>query len=106
MAYRDSDGKITIDEAAAQTDINRAARAAEILRQASNTLKTVVSETSSFQGETANAIVEKAQELQTRVQMMISNLEETQSYTRKVVAHYQEVDRKAKEIIEKAGSQK
>ena len=99
MAYHDLSGKVMIDEAAAMADIQKAAQAVIILKEASNALKVVISESESFRGETAEALVEKASLLQNKVLKLIAQLEEMQSYTRKVIAHYQELDRKWRDII-------
>ena len=128
MAYHDLSGKVMIDEAAAMADVQKAGQAVVILREASNALKVVISESESFRGETAEALVEKASFsitgaskrekmifsilffakalvpiflifLQGKVLKLIAQLEEMQSYTRKVVAHYQELDRQWRDII-------
>lgn len=102
MAYQNSDGKIMIDEIAAQSDLNRLMRAADILRHVGQAFGVVISETGSFQGETAKAIMETAQSFQARAQQMVSALDESQAYIRRVVAYYREVDRKAREAISAA----
>ena len=99
MAYHDLNGKVMIDEAAAMADVQKAGQAVVILREASNALRVVISESESFRGETAEALVEKASLLQGKVLKLIAQLEEMQSYTRKVVAHYQELDRQWRDII-------
>ena len=99
MAYHDLNGKVMIDEAAAMADVQKAGQAVVILREASNALRVVISESESFRGETAEALVEKASLLQGKVLKLLAQLEEMQSYTRKVVAHYQELDRQWRDII-------
>jgi flagellar capping protein FliD len=99
MAYHDMNGNITIDEYAAQQDIRRMAEAARILNQAEQALNKVIAETSSFQGETANALVEKSTDLKNRVSSMISNLESAQTYTRQVIAKYQRLDQQWKAAL-------
>lgn len=100
MAFRDSSGAITIDEWAAQSDINKEAQAVGILWEAAQVLIAVEAEAGSYyQGETA-AIAEKAQALGLRVQNLIGALEETQDYTRRVVEHYRELDRRVREAIQ------
>lgn len=101
MAFRDSSGAITIDEWAAQADINKEAQAVGILREVAQVLIAVEAEAGSYyQGETAAAIAEKAQALGLRVQNLIGALEETQDYTRRVVEYYRELDRRVREAIQ------
>jgi len=99
VAYHNLDGVITIDEAAAQADIQKEAAAADILRQASATLGNVIAECSGWSGETVSAMSEKAAELQNQISALVSALEECQSYTRNVVEHYRELDLKWQAIM-------
>lgn len=50
MAYRDMNGKVMIDEAAAQADIRQERQAEQILRRAANALQAVQNESNSFRG--------------------------------------------------------
>lgn len=101
MAFVDWNGNITIDEAAAEADIRKAAVAVSILRETENALKSLVIEAGDFQGDTTSAIGEKSQELLTKVRKLISDLENMQSYTRQVVARYRKLDQEIKEYFEK-----
>ena len=56
MAYHDMNGRIMIDEAAAQADIRQERQAVQILRRAARALRAVQNEANDFQGETASAI--------------------------------------------------
>ena len=100
MAYRDMNGKVMIDEAAAQADIRQERQAEQILRRAANALKAVQNESNSFQGETAAAIGERAEQLRRQILNLISNLEDTQNYTQRVVRRYWLLDQKWKQIFE------
>lgn len=102
MAYYDANGNITIDEDAAFQDIQRAAQAENILRSAVRSLKNVNSMCSEFQGSTAQAIVEKSTELQRKAERLISELDEMQSYTRRVIERYRRIDEECKRIIEQS----
>ena len=106
MAYRDSDGRITIDEQAALSDVRKAAEAEQILRTAATRLRQLISETQGYDGETIRAISEKATEMLKRTEKLIRNLEDTQSYTKRVVAHYKQVDQKCREALEQSSSGK
>ena len=88
MAYRDMNGKVMIDEAAAQADIRQERQAEQILRRAANALQAVQNESNSFQGETAAAIGERAEQLRRQILNLISDLEDTQNYTQRVVRRY------------------
>lgn len=101
MAYRDMNGKVMIDEAAAQADIRQERPGgAQILRRAANALQAVQNESNSFQGETAAAIGERAEQLRRQILNLISDLEDTQNYTQRVVRRYWLLDQKWKQIFE------
>ena len=100
MAYRDMNGKVMIDEAAAQADIRQERQAEQILRRAANALQAVQNESNSFQGETAAAIGERAEQLRRQILNLISDLEDTQNYTQRVVRRYGLLDQKWKQIFE------
>ena len=100
MAYRDMNGKVMIDEAAAQADIRQERQAEQILRRAANALQAVQNESNSFQGETAAAIGERAEQLRRQILNLISDLEDTQNYTQRVVRRDWLLDQKWKQIFE------
>lgn len=100
MAYRDMNGKVMIDEAAAQADIRQERQAEQILRRAANALQAVQNESNSFQEETAAAIGERAEQLRRQILNLISDLEDTQNYTQRVVRRYWLLDQKWKQIFE------
>lgn len=100
MAYRDESGKITIDEAAAQADIQKIMKAQEILSAALNALKAAQAEAENAKGQTAQAIWNKAAEVIAEINRLDSNLEETMAYIRKVVAIYKAKDAALKVMME------
>ena len=100
MAYRDMNGKVMIDEAAAQADIRQERQAEQILRRAANALQAVQNEANSLPGETAAAIGERAEQLRRQILNLISDLEDTQNYTQRVVRRYWLLDQKWKQIFE------
>lgn len=99
MAYRNQDGRIMIDEVAAAVDIKRAAEAADILRRAESQLSSLIAEAEQYKGNSISAMIEKATLLRKRTQDLIRNLEEVQSYTRRVVAHYKAIDAKCSALL-------
>ena len=106
MAYRNINGIITIDEDVALSDVRKAAEAERILQDAAAKLRELISITQEYRGETINAITEKASEMLQRTEKLIGNLEDAQSYTKRVVAHYKQIDQECKKILENGKSGK
>ena len=77
MAYKDENGKITIDDVAAGEDIRKIERAQSSLQNALQSLRAAQTEGANSKGETAQAIYDKSQELINQIQRLDSNLEET-----------------------------
>ena len=100
MAFKDSSGRITIDEYAAQQDIQKINQAKVALENSKKALENLINQASNEQGQTAVAIVEKATELKNQINTMIGRLNETSSFISSTIAHYQEVDRLVKEAIQ------
>ena len=93
MAYKDENGKITIDDVAAGEDIRK------IEQNALQSLRAAQTEGANSKGETAQAIYDKSQELINQIQRLDSNLEETTNYIRHVLAVYKAKDEMLKEIM-------
>lgn len=104
MALKDSSGRITIDEQAAQQDIVKIARAREELNQSLVAINSMIQQASGEQGQTAQAIVEKATELKNQIRDLDRRLDETSDFIKRTITHYQEVDRQLKEAIRNAAS--
>ncbi|MBO5869590.1 MAG: hypothetical protein J6Q89_02455 [Clostridia bacterium] len=100
MALKDSSGKITIDEYAAQQDIQKIHQAKAALENSKKAIDHIINQACNEQGKTAVAIVEKATELRNQINTMIGRLNETSSFISNTIAHYQEVDRLVKEAIQ------
>ena len=100
MALKDSSGRITIDEQAAQADIRRIGQAVDYLENSKRAIDNILNQASDERGRTADAIVVKTMELGKQIQDMIARLNETSSFISRTVAHYQEVDRQVKEAIQ------
>ena len=100
MALKDSSGRITIDEYAAQQDIQKINQAKAALENSKKAIENLINQASNEQGQTAVAIVEKATELRNQINTMIGRLNETSSFISSTIAHYQEVDRLVKEAIQ------
>ena len=98
MAYRDENGKITIDDVAAGEDIRKIERAQAILQNALQSLRAAQTEGANSKGQTAQAIYDKSQELINQIQRL-DNLEETTNYIRHVLAVYKAKDEMLKAIM-------
>ena len=99
MAYRDENGKITIDHVAAGEDIRKIERAQAILQNALQSLRAAQTEGANSKGQTAQAIYDKSQELINQIQRLDNNLEETTNYIRHVLAVYKAKDEMLKAIM-------
>lgn len=93
MALHDLGGSITIDEGAANNDIQKEEQAIEILSEAVSALDNLIAQTESMKGMTPAAIHGKAAEMKSLANQLIDNLRRAQNYTRKVVKDYQEIDK-------------
>ncbi len=100
MAFKDSSGRITIDEYAADQDIKRINQAINSLNDSKRALENMINQASGEKGATAVAIVEKANEMKKQIESMINRLNETSSFISRTIAHYREVDRQVKEAIQ------
>jgi len=103
MAYYDNNGTITIDEVAAQADINRMTNAISILEQAKLSVDLLAAEAAQSKGETMNAIWEKSEELSGRINKLVANLENSICLIHNTVAHYQALDAQLRSVIEAGG---
>lgn len=99
MAYYDFDGRITIDEVAAQKDITNMQAARSILAEAKVSVDRMAQQASESQGETAIAMLDKANELSKKISNLMQNLDESIAYIRRVIAHYQLLDQQVKAAI-------
>lgn len=99
MAYYDENGRIIIDEVAAQADIRRIETAIASLNNSKKAINNLIQQATSEQGQTSSTIIEKATEMRNQIDAMIARLSETASFISRTVAHYQWVDQKIKEAI-------
>lgn len=99
MAYRDMNGNITINENAANADIKRLCAAKQYLVDSENAINSLIKQAADGQGETATAVVEKANELKMQIEKLISALENTEDYISRTVAKYKRIDKEVTELI-------
>lgn len=81
-----------IDEAVARSDMAKMNQAITHLKQARQTVTQLMNEAETMQGQTGTAIVEKAQELQARIDRLTRQLQTSVSLLGSAVAHYQQLD--------------
>lgn len=101
MAYRNSEGRITIDDVAAKNDIRKENEAKQILISAEKMLEELIMEASECRGATARAISERANDLKRQTQRLINNLDSAQNYTQSVVTRYKIIDQRCKDALRK-----
>lgn len=99
MAYRNMNGNITINENAANADIKRLCAAKQYLVDSENAINSLIKQAADGQGETATAVVEKANELKMQIERLISALENTEDYISRTVAKYKRIDKEVTEAI-------
>lgn len=100
MAYHDENGKLTIDEVAANRDIRRLREAANILKDSRASIRSLRQQSTDMKGLSAQAIQEKSTEMERKLTQMIDKLEDTADYIQRVVKHYQKIDEDLKRLIE------
>lgn len=103
MAYRNANGEVTIDEAAANADILKIRGAIEKLNDSQSSLNQLNSAASSMQGMTGAAISEQCMKLGSRITELKNNLEFTIQYIRKTVVRYKEEDQQLAQKIKSGG---
>ncbi len=103
MAYHDENGKITIDEVAAEQDIRRLERAIADLNASKNAMKNLMNTAAAGKGEAVSAVTEKSGEMINKINDMISRLDETVSFIKRTVSHYRQVDENIKNAIKASG---
>lgn len=104
MAYRDGSGAITIDEIAAANDIRRIQEAEGYLAQSRQVIIQLMDLADGMTGQTADAIRDKAYELQTQVDRLNSRLVESRQLISATVKRYQQIDAQLASHISKNGA--
>ena len=104
MAYRDGSGAITIDEVAAANDMRRIEEAEGYLAQSRSVIIQLMDLAEGMTGQTADAIRDKAYELQMQVDKLSSQLVESRQLIRATVQRYQRIDAELANSISKQGA--
>ena len=99
MAFKDENGRITIDEDAANNDIVKIRAAQERLEESRKNLKALISNAQTCVGETAEAICNKGTEILFEINRLYENLSDTTQYIQRVISVYREKDRKLKALM-------
>lgn len=92
MAYRDENGNITIDEAAANADIRKLQQSMEKLKEASNAITQFNAQAQTGEGRTTDAMIEKATAILKKIQWAVNLIESVINLIRKTVNDYRELD--------------
>ena len=103
MAFRDANGRITIDEVAAQRDIANIRAAIQDLQEARASLNEIRCQAQSFSGKTAISISDYSARLILEYDKLISQLEESESLINQTIAKYKKIDEDVKNIINNQG---
>ena len=81
-----------IDEGAARADIAKIQQAKQLLAQARQSMAQLVSSAEAMQGLTGRAIAQKAQELQTRIDILCRQLDSSVSTINGAIQEFQRFD--------------
>lgn len=99
MAFRDSNGKITIDEVAAQKDINHINAAIQDLQAARDSLNEIMHQAQSFSGRTAVGMTECSARLIKEYDSLIRQLKGSADLIQNTVEKYKKIDEEVKNLI-------
>lgn len=102
MAFKDANGRITIDEVAARKDINNLYASIECLSGVEGYLNQIISSAQTFKGDTGNQIFESASELLGEIKAYKDMIAETCEDITRVVAKYQKIDAEVRDMINNA----
>lgn len=81
-----------IDEDAAWSDISKMQQAKQLLKQARQSMAQLLNSAEAMQGHTGNAIAQKAQELQNRIDILCRQLDSSVGTVRVTVQEFQRFD--------------
>lgn len=99
MALYDENGKITIDENAAQGDIKKLSASVQALNDAINIVLQVESIAAGFEGKTATFINDASFSLEKKLRSLIADTENTINLINNTVKKYQQLDASLKNQI-------
>lgn len=99
MAFKDANGRITIDEVAAQKDIANIRATIQYLQAARDSLNEIMYQSQSFSGRTAVGIEESSLQLIKEYDKMIHQLNDTVTNITNTVEKYRKIDEDLKNYI-------
>ena len=100
MAYKNQNGRITIDENAAQQDIKNFNRSINKINDAINTLEEMKSIATEFQGKTANTIIISCDSLIRDLRQLLNSNENNVNFIKSIITKYKNIDQQIKKAIE------
>ena len=103
MAFRDENGRITIDEIAAASDIQHIEAAKEHLTTACNMLTGMNNKALDFSGKTGTSVSEACMALQKQVNKLLEASGITQQKIDGVVKKYEKIDSDLKALMNNGG---
>lgn len=104
MAYHDANGRITIDELAAQRDIGLLKESAELLNEAENILRDVQVLVSETESPVTAKLQDAGEYLRKNVTQLTAAMQQLSTGIQKTVSKYQEIDRELKNTISASGN--
>jgi len=104
MKLYDNNQNVTIDETAANRDIQRINQSIPSLQAARAALIQVREEGNATKGQTGAAIVEKANQLIQRIDSLLYTLDETKNIIRRTVKKYQTIDAELASLTKDLGN--
>lgn len=104
MAYHDANGRITIDELAAQRDIGLLKESAELLNEAENILRDVQVLVSETESPVTAKLQDAGEYLRKNVTQLSAAMQQLSTGIQKTVSKYQEIDRELKNTISASGN--
>ena len=99
MAFKDANGKITIDEVAAQRDIANIRASIEHLDVVDRLLTQMIQSASEFSGDTGKAIIDSCSSLQSQIRMMRDYSDRTAISIDSIIKKYEQIDRDLRDIM-------
>lgn len=104
MVYHDANGRITIDELAAQRDIGLLKESAELLNEAENILRDVQVLVSETESPVTAKFQDAGEYLRKNVTQLSAAMQQLSTGIQKTVSKYQEIDRELKNTISASGN--
>lgn len=103
MAFRDSNGTITIDEVAAEKDIKQLRISRENMEMALKELQEILVQAEEFSGNTGMQIREASIALINDINKSIEGIDTTIEHIQMTINKYQQIDLDLKKMIESRG---